>query len=219
LVAHPSEAVTDTWHLDESDGIARGLHGGPVGREAPDPEAAGYARGLADGERLALQSAAAHTVALAGQLRTALAGLEDFRVGLLERSETRLVTAALAIARRVLRQELRQEPALLRSLARAAIDTVRGAVDVRVVVHPLDLEAVRPDVRPEVGPDVRPPGAAPSGASVLYVADDRVDRGSCRVESSFGEIEAGLEAQLAEIGRGFAEGGDVENLTANMGAP
>jgi flagellar assembly protein FliH len=191
-----------------------------VGREAPDPEAAGYARGLADGERLALQAGAAHTVALASQLRTALAGLEDLRVGLLEQSETRLVAAALAIARRVLRQELRQEPALLRSLARAAIDTMHGAGDVRVVVHPLDLDAVCPDVcpdvcpevspgvRPEVGPEGRSP-AARSGAFVRYVADDRVDRGSCRVESSFGEIEAGIEAQLAEIGRVFADGGDV----------
>ena len=44
---------------------------------------------------------------------------------------------------------------------------------------------------------------------VGLVPDASVERGGCRVESSFGEIDAGLDAQLAEISRVLLEPDEV----------
>jgi flagellar assembly protein FliH len=166
-----------------------------------DPEAEAFARGLEEGRRQAAAATVASTADLASQLRAALARVEGVRVALLERSEAELVTASLAIARRVLTRELQTDATLVRHLVRSAIDVLRGAAYLRVRVHPSDLETVRPS------------GAVMDGG-VQYVADERLAPGACVVESNFGDVDASLEAQLAEIARSFREGDDAGGLDA-----
>ena len=46
-----------------------------------------------------------------------------------------------------------------------------------------------------------------TSGQVTLAADARVPRGGCRVESEYGEIEAGVDAQIQEIARALL-GGD-----------
>ena len=51
--------------------------------------------------------------------------------------------------------------------------------------------------------------ADPSRVVAGFIADPRVEPGGCRVESSFGEIDAGINAQLAEISRALLESDEI----------
>jgi flagellar biosynthesis/type III secretory pathway protein FliH len=48
---------------------------------------------------------------------------------------------------------------------------------------------------------------APTSEQVTLTADARVPRGGCKVESEYGDIDAGVDAQIQEIARALL-GGD-----------
>ncbi len=133
---------------------------------------------------------------LALQLEAGIAEVARVRADMLQQSRPQLIGLALEIARVVLRREAERRPAVVAEMARVAIDRLAAATDLRVLVHPLDFEALE---------SVTEHSRRPVG----LVPDASVERGGCRVESSFGEIDAGLEAQLAEISRVLLEPDEV----------
>ena len=133
---------------------------------------------------------------LALQLEAGIADVARARAEMLHQARPQLIGLALEIARLVLSREIERRPAVVGEMARVAIDRLAAATDLRVLVHPLDfevLESVTEQSRRPVG----------------LVPDASVERGGCRVESSFGEIDAGLDAQLAEISRVLLEPDEV----------
>lgn len=162
--------------------------------EAPE-SAAGPAAGEAAGAP-ASRYTAQDVLGLALQLEAAIADVARARADMLQRARPQLVGLALEIARLILRREVERSPAVVGEMARVAIDRLAAATDLRVLVHPLDfevLESVTEQSRRPVG----------------LVPDASVERGGCRIESSFGEIDAGLDAQLAEISRVLLEPDEV----------
>lgn len=196
LLVDVDAAGADPWfrssHATPADGADDERRGGPD--EAADPAAvpaAGEACGTPAG-----RYNPEDVLGLALQLETAIADVACARADMLQRARPQLVGLALEIARLILRREVERSPAVVGELARVAIDRLAAATDLRVLVHPLDfdvLESVTEQSRRPVG----------------LVPDASVERGGCRIESSFGEIDAGLEAQLAEISRVLLEPDEV----------
>lgn len=146
----------------------------------------------ADEAREAVESAAR----LMRRLDAALHEVAQFRAELLERSRPQLVELSLAIARLVLHRMVERDPAVVAEMAQAALERLHNATDLRVRVNPRDFEALRGD-------------ADPSRVVGGFIADPRVEPGGCRVESSFGEIDAGINAQLTEISRALLESDEI----------
>ena len=93
--------------------------------------------------------------------------------------------AAVMLARRVVRSELKSHPEQIAEAAQQAVNAVLlSAAHIRVSVHPDDHAVVAA-------------GAAEAlqarGARLL--ADAQVTRGGCRVESDLGSIDASIEAR------------------------
>ncbi len=117
--------------------------------------------------------------------------IERDRDQMLANAEMELVSLAVEIARRVIHTEVRTHPDTVVSIARTALERVRGQ-DVRLTVHPDDLDVVRAS-EPEL--------SAVLGAETLKVTvDDVIDRGGCIIEAPSGRIDATLETQLAQVG-------------------
>jgi flagellar assembly protein FliH len=133
---------------------------------------------------------------LVRRLEAALVDVARFREELERRLRPQLIELSLAISRRVLHRMAERDPAVVADMAGAALDRLNNATDVRVRVNPRDFEALHT-------------GAAPARAMVGWVADPRVEPGGCQVESSFGEIDAGIDAQLAEISRALLESDEI----------
>lgn len=100
---------------------------------------------------------------------------------------------ALGIARRVLHRELSVDPGAVDGLVRCALEKLGAQEICRVRVHP------------EIEPAVRQALAAKGRGGLALIADGTLQRGALLVETTRGKLDASLETQLAEIGRGLAD--------------
>ncbi len=148
-----------------------------------------YARGLAEGERIGA-AASRQNEALLQRLTETLVELRQTRSEMIRQTERQMVELALAVARRVLHREVSLDPELLVAMIRVALDRLGEAGQVTIRLHPAEFEAVS-----------AARAGALAGDHVSVVADARVGRGGCRVESDYGSVDAGVDAQIQEIGR------------------
>jgi flagellar assembly protein FliH len=106
--------------------------------------------------------------------------------------EAAAIRLAVAIAGRVLRRRLPDEPAVTLELVREALELAAGSA--RVIVH-LSAE----DHATLAGQAASLVAEFARLATAEIVADSSVAPGGCRVETQFGTIDQRFEAQLARI--------------------
>jgi flagellar assembly protein FliH len=177
-------------------------------RAAEEIRSQARADGVAEGQREGL-AAAQHlietrAVEIAGQktqdqLRTVLPAFHSAVEALeLERDrwlatwENSAIKLSAAIAGKILRHELSQHPELALSIVREALQLAMGQPNVKLHLHPLDLEQLH-----DCGRDA----VARLGAvgEATLVADEGVSRGGCLIETHHGVIDARVETQIERI--------------------
>lgn len=109
-------------------------------------------------------------------------------------AEQDVVSLALAVARRILHRELTVAPDALLGLVKAALDKLDAREVNQVRVASADAAMVR-EFFEKMG--------LPRRIEVL--ADPGLAPGSAILESSRGALDASVDTQLNEIGRGFAD--------------
>lgn len=164
-------------------------------------EAAG-ARQQAEAEgRRAAQQAMEQTVqkqlaqqlaTLMPALRQAVTDIQHAKQAWLSHWEKSAVHLAVAIASRVIRRELANQPDIPVKLVREALELAVGSSQVRLHLNPADHATLAPQVQLLVR-EISGLGAAE------IVADASVSPGGCRVETRFGMIDQQFETQLARI--------------------
>lgn len=148
--------------------------------------------GYAEGEAAATRRAGEQLQARLEQLARAIENLAGFRARFRREAEPELVRLAIAIARRILRRELTVDPDALTGVLKAALEKINSAEVHRVRIHPQYAGVVRTLMA----------GAA---SQIEIAGDNTVDPGSVLFETSRGAVDAGVETQLGEIERGFAD--------------
>ena len=109
------------------------------------------------------------------------------------RVEAEVVKLAVEIARKILHREVQVDPLLLAGVVRVALEKIAAGTSVRLRVHPEhvytwhDFFANQQNLRP-----------APE-----LLGDGTLGMGHCVLETALGTTDLTLEAQLAEIERGF----------------
>lgn len=147
-----------------------------------------FAKGFAQGERAGLEAAAKRGDAMLRRLTQTLDDMTSLRVQMIRDTEQQMVSLALAVARRVIHREVSLDRDLLIAIARVALDRLGEDAKVAVHLNPEDY-AVTASART----------AQWEGTHVSVVADARVPRGGCRIESGFGALDAGVDAQIEEL--------------------
>lgn len=162
-----------------------------------------FAKGFAQGERAGAEAAAQRGEATLHRLTETLDELTHVRTDMIRQTERQMVQLALAIARRILHREVSLDPDLLLAMARVALERLGESAKVTVRLHPDDYEAA---------------GAARvadfNTSNVTIVADPRLSRGACRVESDMGLLDVGIDAQLQEVGRALLGSDDPQPTTS-----
>jgi flagellar assembly protein FliH len=118
--------------------------------------------------------------------------IDDAKGEILSRWERTAVSVIVAIAQRVIRRALVQQPEIALDLIAEALRLAAGAADVTVRVSPADYENMRPQIE-RLGATLN--RLAPS----QIVADAAISIGGCRVETRFGSIDQQIESQLQRI--------------------
>jgi flagellar assembly protein FliH len=103
--------------------------------------------------------------------------------------ERELLTLAMALARQIVRRELKSDPTQIIGIIREAIAALPVAArDVRVHLHPEDAAVVRDNLAP-----------TESERAWNMIEDPVMARGGCQITTATSRIDARLETRLASI--------------------
>jgi flagellar assembly protein FliH len=159
-----------------------------------------FARGYEQGERVAAAAARATTEAVLGRVAETLQELAGLRRAILREAERDMVELSLAIAQRVVRREVFVDREVVLAIARVALERLGEKQGVTVRLHPDDHAYALARY-----------GMQWAGGGIAVVADAEVPAGGCRVTSSGGTIDTGIDAQFAELARGMLPEGDARS--------
>ena len=107
--------------------------------------------------------------------------------------EAEVVKLAVGIARKILHREVQVDPLLLAGVVRVALDKIAAGTSVRLRVHPDHVYAWH-----DFFANLQEHRVVPE-----LLGDATLGMGQCVLETAVGTTELTLEAQLAEIERGF----------------
>ena len=164
--------------------------GGRRAAQRVTPGGATVLPGLALGAPQPVSAAQQETAQLARKLAATLDDLVRVRNEMIRHTEKQMVQLALAVARRVVHREVSIDANVLLTMMRVALERVSDAARVTVRLNPADHQSVTAAL-----------ADAPTSDQVTLIADGRVPRGGCKVESEYGDIDTGVDAQIQEIAR------------------
>jgi flagellar assembly protein FliH len=151
------------------------------------------AAAFAEGEAAAAASAGEELRRAAEQAARSLAEIASLRHRLRREAEGDLVRLSLAIARRILHRELAVDPEALRGIVLAALEQLQAQEISRALVHPGQASLVRECLE------------RLAAARVEVVPDASLAPGAVVFQTARGNLDASVETQLQEIGRGLAD--------------
>jgi flagellar assembly protein FliH len=100
---------------------------------------------------------------------------------------------ALSVAKRIIQHEVRIDPSLLCNALEAAVSTINGSPEAHVLLNPAAVEPVATAWEALHG-------RAYLGKRWSFEGDPTLPVGGCTLRYEHGFVEAGLEAQLEEVG-------------------
>ncbi len=148
--------------------------------------------GKAAGQQAVEQMVAKQLTNVLPALRNAVGEIEHAKQGWLKHWEGSAVHVATAIAQRLIRRELQQDPQIPVALVREALQLAAGNARIRIHLNTEDHRAIAQQVESLVQ-------ELSTMTEAEIVASDSVSRGGCRVETEFGVIDQQFEAQLKRI--------------------
>jgi flagellar assembly protein FliH len=144
-----------------------------------------FAQGLDDGRKAGRAEVAAQVERLEGMFYDLTKPFKELD----EEVERELLALAMALARQIVRRELKADPTQIIGIIREAITKLPVAArEVRVHLHPEDGTVVRQNLAP-----------TESERAWQIVEDPVMARGGCRITTATSRIDARLETRLGAI--------------------
>jgi flagellar assembly protein FliH len=183
------------WNsVSSAGGMEPSSGSGSLAGTADQQVNASYQQGFEEGQAAARQEAGQQLNAAYDRLARTIEELAGLRARFRHEAEEDVVALSLAIARRILHRELTMAPDALLGLVKAALEKIEMREVHSVRLRPEDASLVQQHLEKMGLP--RP---------VEVIADPGLARGSAIFDSTRGALDASVETQLAEIGRGFAD--------------
>ena len=157
-----------------------------------DAEVAGKQAAEAAIERILDEKVAKQMKTLTPALASAVQQIEDSRQDWLRHWESSATQFACAIAARIVRRELQQQPEIALEWIQEALQMCAGAAEITVRLHPGEHETLGDQVG-QLAEVFHP------AAKAKIVADASLSVGGCRIETEFGSIDQQLETQLDRL--------------------
>jgi flagellar assembly protein FliH len=132
-------------------------------------------------------------------LESAANELVSMRASWIAHWQDRLADLAAAMAERIVRRELSQQPEIALAWIRESLELASGCDDVVVSLNPQDFERLGDDVR-RIAKEIGALGTS------RIVPDPHVGVGGCRVRTRYGEIDNTIETQIRRLKEEVAEG-------------
>ena len=144
-----------------------------------------FEQGLAEGREAGRTEVKAQVERLAGMFYDLAKPFEELDADV----ERELLTLAMALARQIVRRELKADPSQIIGIIREAIGALPVAArEVRVHLHPEDAVVVRQNLAP-----------TESERAWQIIEDPVMARGGCQITTATSRVDARLETRLGAI--------------------
>ena len=147
-----------------------------------------------EGLQQARAEGAAEVKAATDKLAQTVLELANVKRKLRADAESELLNLSLAVARRILHRELATDPEALQGLVHASLQKLKNREISCVRVYPAGGDALKAALERL--------GAAPA---IKVIPDPALKCGDLIFETCFGDLDASVDSQLAEIQRGFTD--------------
>ena len=141
---------------------------------------AGYAEGKAEAERLILR------------VRKVLERAQDKRGEILQETEGEIIDLVLLMARKVVKVISETQQEVVRENVIQALRKVKDRGNIIIRVNTADLKLTTEHLKEFIS-------LMEGGQSIQVAEDSSVDQGGCVIETDFGEVDARIANQLAEL--------------------
>jgi len=181
---------------DQAKGEAAAVLADADGRAAEIERAAydrGYNEGLSGG-KTAGEDQAAEMIQQVTAIVDRATQLHDT---MLQEAEAEMVALCLEIARKIIQAELRTNPDVVKSVVAAAVQKINGSPRVTIKVNPGQVDLVQAHWLHAFGPNYR-------DKEWVIEGEEAIQAGGCRLETKYGQLDAQIGGQFAEIQKTFA---------------
>jgi flagellar assembly protein FliH len=158
----------------------------------------GYRQGYEEGLRAGKQAGESVIAAEVQRIREIAESAQAARLRLLDSLEGEIVELVLAVARKIIGDELSQNPDAIVSIVRQASAQLADAKPLRVRLHPRDAQRLADFW-------LRGERATSEDQHWELISDERVSPGGCIIEAGAGTVDARIETQMSEVARAFRE--------------
>ncbi|MDR1108839.1 MAG: flagellar assembly protein FliH [Spirochaetaceae bacterium] len=178
----------DSQSAFENERKTAETQGREAGREA------GFAEGYAEAERLV------------ERIRTVLERAQDKRVEILSETEQQIIDLVLLISRKVIKVISENQRNVVVSNVVQALRKVKGRGNVVIRVNLADVKLTTEHTRKFIQ-------LLEGAQSIQVVEDSSVDPGGCIIETDFGEVDARISSQFAELESKILEMSPIKTLS------
>lgn len=198
LLQEAEERVVDLVSAaeEQADAIRREAEaaGFEEGREAGYQD--GYAAGLAAG-KAALEAEMQEKMAA---IATMAEECQELRGRIIAQAERDIVALSLAIAEKIIKQKVEDDPEVTIKIIRDVVERVQNAEQLSIRVHPEVLEII--NNLSEEGVQVT---LGRKLSDCRWIPDPAVRPGGCVVETEFGRLDARLETRFVTVSQSLLE--------------
>jgi flagellar assembly protein FliH len=151
-----------------------------------------YQKGFLEGQKAGIESRAGQIDSMLGILRQTLIQAQKLQKEIYLTVEKEVVALVLAIARKVVCQEVTTNKDVVLCVAKEALSKVRVPGEITVKLNPFDLEVINDTKRPMSY-------FRNHIENVTFQPEETISRGGCVIETNMGTIDARLEKQFRVI--------------------
>jgi len=149
-------------------------------------------QGRTAGQELGFTEGKAEVERLIQRIQTVLGRAQDKRAEILEETEQEIIGLVLLIARKVIKVISENQRNVIVSNVVQALRKVKGRGNIIIRVNVADLKISTEHTKDFIN-------MMEGAASIQIVEDSTIDEGGCIIETDFGEIDARISSQLAEL--------------------
>ena len=160
-------------------------------RKAEEIESQAYNNGFEQGKKDGEELGKRQFEAMCNRLRSLIESLNGQGKELFSKYEEQMVRLCLKIAKKIVAVELDTRPELVLEALRLAVDEIEEATEIKIFLHPKDLEVVKESVVSRTD--------LTSGHKMEFLPNETIGRGGCIIETEFALVDASFETRWKAI--------------------
>jgi flagellar assembly protein FliH len=151
-----------------------------------------YERGISEGIRTGEEQARKESIKSIEALQNQLKEVASLRKSILEKAEKDILMLSVSIAEKILQQEVTSNQDTVQNILKAAMKNILDRENIKVRLHPQDFQYMM-DKKEDFlqGFD--------GIKNIVFEEDGGIIRGGALIETQFGEIDARIDRQFAEV--------------------